>query len=132
MKSAGNTALNSIGATSATPELAGRILVVEDEALVALDLEDMLRDMGFQNVTVCSSVRAARNALASTTFEFAVFDLNLDGESSVPLIQEVAGGETRIVVASGYDATSMPLPRNDIPRITKPYRASELRQALLG
>lgn len=108
------------------------VLVVEDEVLVAMDLEDMLYDLGFREVVLCNSVETARQTLADRVFEYAVFDLNLDGKSSVPLIEMVLPLETRIVVASGYDANSMPLPDPDIPRIIKPYKAVELERALLG
>lgn len=108
------------------------VLVVEDEALVALDLEDMLRDIGFHEIVICASVPKAEAALAARDFDYAVFDLNLDGQSSIPLIEKVADGPMKIVVASGYDAKSMPLKDESIPRITKPYRIHELAHALLG
>ncbi len=106
------------------------VLVVEDEALVALDLEDMLLDIGFKDVVLCNSIEAAEITLSDRSFSYMVFDLNLDGKSSVPLIEKVLGSDVRIVVASGYDAKSVELPDPSIPRITKPYRFAELQQAL--
>lgn len=108
------------------------VLVVEDEALVAMDVEYMLLEIGFKDIVICNSVECADDALSSREFEFAVFDLNLHGHTSLPLIERLMDSEMRIVVASGYDANSMPLPRDTIPRIMKPYRVHDLRRALLG
>ena len=61
------------------------VLAVEDEALLAFDLEDMLHELGFRDVTVCGSYADAEAALAARAFGYAIFDLNLDGRMSTPL-----------------------------------------------
>ena len=121
-----------VSETPRTQVASQSVLVVEDEALVALDLEEMLYEIGFGEVVVCNSVDTAASTLDERDFEFAVFDLNLDGETSLPLIETVMTLDTQIVVASGYDAKSVPLPDPDIARLTKPYGVGDLRRALLG
>ena len=109
---------------------AGPILAVEDEAFLAFDLEDMLRDLGFSEVTVCASYPEAEEALEGTAFRYAVFDLNLDGIISAPLVERARAIGVRVVVASGYEPSTVPLKDTAIPRVTKPYDAETLARAL--
>ena len=103
-------------------------LVVEDEAFVAFDLEDMLLDIGFEEVEVRASYEGAEAALDTGSYDLAVFDLNLDGRLSVPLVMRARGMGIPVIVASGYTAERVPLPANDIPRVVKPYRPADIRR----
>ena len=105
-------------------------LVVEDEAWVAFDLEDMLRDLGFEEVVVCGTFALAEETLAARDFPVAVFDLNLDGRISTPLIERALASGTHVVVTSGYETDTMPLEDASIPRLVKPYAPADLARAL--
>ena len=115
----------------ASPEgLAGAVLAVEDEAFLAFDLEDMLGDLGFDDVTVCATYAAAEAALGTRAFDYAVFDLNLDGTMSTPLVERARAAGIGVVVASGYEPSTVPLSDAAIPRLTKPYDMRSLARAL--
>lgn len=108
----------------------GRVLVVEDEALVAFELEDMLHDLGFSEVTVCASYDEAERALDGGGFGYAVFDLNLSGVLSVPLVERAHAEGIRTIITSGYERSTVPAADLDVPRLTKPYDLAGLARAL--
>lgn len=82
---------------------AGPVLIVEDEALVALDLANMLRILGYDRVETVASVSEALATLKrGVTPELAIVDINLAGESSEPVVEVLRGLGTQTILASGY------------------------------
>ena len=106
------------------------VLVVEDESIVAFDLADMLEDLGYRDVTVCTSFEDAERTLAERRFDVGIFDLNLHGRISQPLIDTAQEAGTAVVVASGYEARTVPLKDPRMPRLGKPYRERDIARAL--
>lgn len=85
--------------------LAGlRILVVEDEAIVRLDLVEMLREAGAAIVGEAGSLSEALEKAEAADVEVAVLDRNLNGESSLPVARLLEQRGARIVFVSGYRA----------------------------
>lgn len=111
--------------------LAGRqILIVEDEYLIASEIADAIRHLGGTVIGPCPDVAAARQALAGSTPQGAVLDLNLKGESVVELAEELDEMRVTIVYHTGYDTTSA---AEDLPRgtiIVKPTAHEVLRRQL--
>ena len=64
---------------------AKRALVVEDESAIAILLEDMLADLGFEVTATASTVSEALAAIEGHDFDFAVLDINLAGQRSDPV-----------------------------------------------
>jgi CheY-like chemotaxis protein len=113
------------------PGLIGRrILIVEDEALVAMLVEDALLDAGALVLGPAASVQAALALLAAEAPEAAVLDLNLAGESSAPVADALAAAGVPFVVASGYGAEGVPRQHAKAPVLAKPYDPSELTDVL--
>jgi CheY-like chemotaxis protein len=114
-------------------KLAGRtILVVEDEALVAMLVEDALLDAG---ATVLGPAATVSEALALLEREpapphAAVLDLNLAGETSTPVADVLASRGVPFVVATGYGASGLPAGHAQVPVLAKPYDPDELTAAL--
>ena len=110
-----------------------RILVVEDEALVALDLEDLLTDLSHDVVATAASVDQAlafvRNA--DTMPDAAIVDANLGGKSARPVVDALDAQGVRVVVASGYGATELARLGFESPSINKPYSSRDIEAALL-
>src|SRR5690348_16116387 len=83
-----------------------RILVVEDEALVALLVEDALLDEGAQIVgpaaTVSDALRLIDEAKVDGRIDAAVLDLNLGGETALPVADRLAALGVPFLIASGY------------------------------
>ena len=59
-----------------------RVLVVEDEMLVAMQIEDMLSDLGCTSIAFAATVGMALDLLANNDFDLAMLDVNLDGTRS--------------------------------------------------
>lgn len=106
------------------------VLLVEDESMIALDVEDMLGDMGFREVVVCSSYESAEEALEKHHFPLAVFDLNLNGHMSTPLILKAHQAGTRIVLATGYEGEQLPFDDIPVRHLQKPYTMERLASAI--
>jgi len=109
-----------------------RVLVVEDEALVAMLVEDALVDAGCDVVGPVATVAEALSLLDGTETppEAAVLDLNLAGETSAPVADELARRGVPFVVATGYGAAGLPPEHKDVPVLAKPYDPAELTAAL--
>jgi CheY-like chemotaxis protein len=64
-----------------------RVLVVEDEGMVAMLLEDMLADLGHEVVATVGSIERASEIVATTSFDLAILDVNLNGQHTYPLAE---------------------------------------------
>jgi CheY-like chemotaxis protein len=108
-----------------------RILVVEDEYLIAADLVRSLRDHGAEVVGPAPTVeRAMRLLEASGRLDGAVLDISLDGEMVYPVADALERANVPFVFATGYDALSVPGWYGYAPRCEKPVDAGALARAL--
>ena len=107
-----------------------RVLVVEDEALVAMLVEDALLDAGAEVVGPVATVAEALLLLKGQLPEAAVLDLNLAGETSTPVADELARRGVPFVVATGYGADGLPPGHANVPVLAKPYDPADLTAAL--
>ena len=82
---------------------AAGILVVEDEPLTALDIASRLRARGYPLAATVGSLEKAREAIASATPSLALLDGNLNGESSLPLAEELLEAGVPVVYCTGYE-----------------------------
>lgn len=79
-----------------------QILVLEDDALLAMDMEDFLSDLGVNVVGPVSHIGAALEKINTTNLDGAVIDLNLRGELSFPVIEELRAANIPFIICSGY------------------------------
>lgn len=107
-----------------------RVLVVEDEALVAMLVEDALLDAGASVIGPAATVAEALALLEQESPEAAVLDLNLAGETSTPVADALAARGVPFVVATGYGAEGLPPGHASVPVLAKPYDPDELTAAL--
>ena len=111
-----------------------RLLVVEDEAMVAMLVEDMLEDLGCVVVAVAGNVAAAI-AIAGqhdAVFDGALLDVNLGGEMVFPVADALARRGVPFVFATGYGRAGIEERFLDAPVICKPFGFESLRIALSG
>ncbi|WP_270938710.1 response regulator [Falsiroseomonas oryzae] len=111
-------------------EGARRVLVVEDEALVAMLVEDALLDAGFGVMGPAATVDEAMSLLARERPDAVVLDLNLAGETSTPVADELAARGIPYVIATGYGASGLPAGHQDAMVLAKPYDPAELTSML--
>ena len=107
------------------------ILLLEDEMLIALDLEMTLRELGATDVRLCTSVDQALTVLASLPVDCAFVDYNLGIETAEPLLHALERRGMPFIVMSGYpDSRSLGDGTRNWPLISKPVSMEALRSAL--
>jgi len=108
-----------------------RILIVEDEFLLAEDIAHVLDDAG---ATVLGPVPSVLDALeliaAEKRIDFAVLDVNLHGEMVFPVADALAERSVPFAFATGYDEWSLPERFFMVPRLEKPFRPERLSHKL--
>jgi DNA-binding NarL/FixJ family response regulator len=107
-----------------------RVLVVEDDALVALDLADMLRDQGYEVVGPVASVAAALGHCRGGPVDLGLLDFNLGGETSAVLADELTSRGIKFVFVSGYRRESLPARFRETPVLSKPVSPTVLLRAI--
>lgn len=107
--------------------LAGRrLLVVEDEMLVLLNVEDILADLGCKSVSAAATVDQALGLIAAQSFDVAMVDVNLDGRKSYPVADALSARGVPFVFSTGYSGQSLKDGYRDRPMLGKPYREADL------
>lgn len=113
--------------------LAGlKVLIVEDEAVVAFDLEYVLKDLGCVTLPPAGSVADARTILAADRPDVVLLDVRLSDGSAAPLAADLERRGIPYIVVTGYDDSQVEPALRAAPRIGKPYRLGELKAALVG
>lgn len=107
-----------------------RVLIVEDQFLLALDLAAMLQAAGFDTVGPASTVATALELISSQNCDVAVIDVNLRNESSMPVAAALRSNDTPFVVVSGYAESQLPTELAGAPALTKPILPARLIAAL--
>ena len=97
------------------------ILIVEDEPLIAMMLEDFILSLGHEVSGNCDSVGAALKEVERSSFDLAILDVNLKGESVWPVATALRAKGTPFVLASGGHVDPPPKEFLDVPMIEKPY-----------
>jgi DNA-binding response OmpR family regulator len=108
------------------------VLLVEDEAPIALLLEDMLDELGFDIGASASTLPKAIEALSRGTFAFAIVDVNLGGEWSFPLARILCDRSTPFIFSTGYGVQAIPPEFADVPLIAKPFTREQLADKIAG
>ena len=113
--------------------LAGRrVLVVEDEALIAMNLQEMLDALGCVVVAAATRVEEALAAVEDGGIDAVLLDVNLHGQPSFPVADALAAREVPFVFATGYGVHALREDLRDRPVLPKPFRMGELERALAG
>jgi CheY-like chemotaxis protein len=111
--------------------LAGRrILVVEDEPVVAMALEDMLLDLGCVVVGPALGLRRAMELAMVETLDGAVLDINLGGDRSFPVAEILGARAVPFLFATGYGHQGLEPPFTNSPILAKPYSLASLERSL--
>lgn len=103
-----------------------RVLVVEDEALIAMLVEDALIEAGADVLGPAATVEEALEYFSGAAPAAAVLDINLAGQVSTPVADRLVEMEIPFVVATGYDAAGLPERHRGAPVLSKPYDPQEL------
>ncbi len=102
-----------------------RILIIEDEYLIAADLKRALVDAGAVIVGPAATLEAGQ-ILVEEDIDLALLDVNLDGEHCYPLASRLRDRSVPFVFLTGYDEWALPPEYRDVPRIGKPFPLAQL------
>jgi len=109
--------------------LGKRILVVEDEAIIAMMVEEMLIDLGAFVVGPAPSIAVARNLIETASIDAAVLDVNIRSDRIDPIAELLRSRRIPFVFATGYGAAASSAKRDELV-LEKPYTADRLLGAL--
>ena len=117
---------NTVGQRERRP----KVLIVEDEVLLAMLVQDMLDALGFDVGAIASSLGAALHAGNGNDVDVAILDVNLNGRSSGPVAEILLQRGIPFIFATGYG----PLGPHDefpsVPVLHKPFGEAELMRTL--
>ncbi len=102
------------------------ILIVEDVALLALALAETLLAAGFQIVGPAPSVAKALALIAQKHVDAAILDINLRGETSVPIATKLKALGKPFMAVTGYSPEQRPAIFHDVLTLTKPVPEADL------
>jgi two-component SAPR family response regulator len=110
---------------------AARILIVEDDSILAMNLEDQLKSAGGNVIGRVSRRAKALEVLEEASPDAVVLDLNLRGELATDLAETLAARQIPFVVVTGYGNRHFDVPAlQEAPRLHKPIDSRELVRAL--
>jgi CheY-like chemotaxis protein len=118
--------------TAITPLNGLRVLIVEDETLVAMLIEEYLLELGCEVAFSASRVGKAMRGLQSCGIDVAVLDVNVAGESISPLVETLVQRGIPFIFASGYGVRGVDPRWSRSPVLQKPFTGADLQAALIA
>jgi two-component SAPR family response regulator len=106
-----------------------KLLVVEDEALIAMEIEEMIAALGAEVVGSFSRVTDALQALDRETVAGAILDIQLDGETTLGLVDVLLERGCPILFVTGGAPESIPETYRKLPRLSKPFNQVDLERS---
>lgn len=103
-----------------------RVLLVDDEFLLILQLEELLHSLGCAIVGPYGDLHAALAGARRAEIDFAILDVNLNGTMVFPLADELHERGIPFILLTGYGRTSLPERFQATPRLSKPYDPATL------
>ena len=107
-----------------------RVLVVEDEMLIGMLLEDMLTDLGHEVVAIIPRLKEAMAAVDRETYDLAILDVHLHGESAFPVADVLIAKGIPFVFATGYGERGLPENYRGRPVLQKPFAKDDLERVV--
>lgn len=107
-----------------------RVLVVEDEALIAMLIEDALEELGCTLVAVAANLTDALDKAAALDIDVAILDVNLNGREVFPVAELLASCGLPFVFSTGYGAAGVPAAFAAAPVLGKPFEQADVGRTL--
>jgi len=115
----------------AAPRISGTALIVEDNLIIAMGAEVILLELGARHVETAASVSQALAAIERSTPGFALLDLNLGSENSIPVATRLSELKVPFMFATGYgERAPIPAELESAPVVQKPYTRDVVEAAL--
>ncbi|WP_239025110.1 response regulator [Rhodoligotrophos defluvii] len=107
------------------------MLLVEDEASVALLIESMLEDLGCELAGSAAHLAKALDLARQAAADVAVLDINLGGQRVFPVCEVLGQRGIPFVFSSGYGVDGLPPEQREHPVLKKPFSDADLQRALV-
>ena len=107
-----------------------RVLIVEDEAIIALAIEDMLEELGCEAAGPALNLGEAQCLAQQERIDAAVLDINLAGRSSEPVARLLHKRGVPFCFSTGYESADVPSGLETVPLLRKPYTSERLGEVL--
>ncbi|MBI3675362.1 MAG: response regulator [Proteobacteria bacterium] len=114
------------------PRGSQRVLLVEDEALIAMMMQDALTEIGVDVVGPCGRVADAMKVAKANTFSAAILDVNLGSEPVYEVAEFLTGRGIPFIFMTGYGRENIDTRFASVPVLRKPVNVERLRAALAG
>lgn len=131
----GDMSMRATGQVSEARQLAGRrVLIVEDDFFIAMDMADLLRSHGAEVLGPLGRVDQAVQFVTENvgSFDAVVLDMNLHGLKTYPVADVLIRQGVTFVFTTGYSVDAVEAAYRDHPRCEKPVNTKALLQALAG
>lgn len=107
-----------------------RILVIEDEPIVAIALHDMLEELGYQVVGPAFRLTAARSLAETEQLDAAILDVNMGEGESYDVARFLRSRGVPYIFATGYGRQGLEPGHEDVLVLQKPYHEGQIAEAL--
>jgi len=109
------------------PPRSRRVLVVEDQMLVGLEIVSFLEDLGYEAVGPCGHVQTALLAVTKEPIDAALLDADLAGESVEPIADFLRRRGIPFALVTGYARDRLPARLRDAPYVAKPFTFADVK-----
>jgi CheY-like chemotaxis protein len=114
-----------------TQQLTGRrVLVIEDQYLIAMEIAEALEEAGAEIVGPTGSVSSAAKPIHDDGFDLAVVDVQLRDGEAYPLVDELQKARIPMVFLTGYERPQLRREYRGLPHVIKPFEPKQLVSAL--
>ncbi|SMH62605.1 response regulator [Azospirillum agricola] len=113
-----------------SPQKPLRILLVEDEPLVAMAIEDSLETQNVGVVGPAGTVAEALALIAEGGIDAALLDVTLRGERVDPVADALSARNIPFLFTTGHGAAGLPAAHQHRPVLSKPFRETEMNEAI--
>lgn len=107
-----------------------KVLVVEDESLIAMFIEETLLDIGCEAVSIASSLDDAMTKVTEVECDIVMLDVNLAGKHTFALAEALSKKNRPFIFSTGYGNAAIPAHLQYVPVLQKPFREGELQEKL--
>jgi CheY-like chemotaxis protein len=108
-----------------------RVLIVEDDMMIAMLVEDMLEDLGCVVAATANTLPSAIETVrGGGPFDAAILDVNLDGVAVFPVADILRDSGVPLIFSTGYGDAGLRESDRGCPVLRKPYRVDDLAAAL--
>lgn len=107
-----------------------RVLLIEDEVVIAMTAEDMLEEIGCSVSAQASTFSEAMECVTNADFDLALLDINLHGVMSIPVAHKLRDAGKPFIFTTGYGSIGLDSGFNDVAVVAKPYTIRTLSNAI--